>query len=95
MENIETECSDKGSVTSEYDVQNKSDDTPAQLCPVHGNKPPDVDIVAADLAIVGSSQPPRYVNEDPPAVETALPDAHINADTYSAQLLRTMLLIIL
>ena len=88
-ENTSMICSDDSatadsSVVSEYDVQIKTDETIAQPCPVHGNKPPDVDIVPADLTVVDSGQPPGYVKaeaeSEAPAVETASLDIYINTD---------------
>ena len=72
------------SIASEYDVQNKTDETIAQPCPVHGNKPPDVDFVQADLPVVDSGQPPGYVKAEAeaeaPAVETALPGVYVKTN---------------
>ena len=83
QENIETECTDNSNITSEYDVQNKSDETPAQLCPIHGNKSSYVDIVPEDVAVVDTGQPPGYVKEDVPTVVSAVSSVYVNADTES------------
>ena len=83
MENTTMICTDDSAkedssvVASEYDVQNKTDETIAQPCPFYCNKPPDVDLVLADIPVVDSGQPPVYVKAE---AEAEAPGVYIKTE---------------
>ena len=83
MENTTMICTDDSAkedssvVASEYGVQNKTDETIAQPCPVHCNKPPDVDFVQADIPVVDLGQPPVYVKAE---AEAEAPGVYIKTE---------------